>query len=142
DGHPRDRAGGGDHVLAIAAVVGDAGGLAAHAGEELATAAVVTIAAIAAVPPDADPLAPLPSRGAGADRVDHTRPPVAGNPRVWNTREKALPSDRIAVADAAREDLDPHRSGSRLRDRPFHDLQWAFRARNLHHTHGRHDFSF
>src|SRR5262249_2791483 len=98
-GHARDCARGGDQGLAVAAVVGDAGGLPAHAREELAAAAMVTIAAIATVPPDSDPLAWLPSGDTGADRFDHSGHFVAGNSRVLNTREKALFRHRIAVAD-------------------------------------------
>ena len=140
-GHQRDRAGGGDQVLAVAAVIGDAGDLAAHAGEELPAAAVVAIAAVAAVPPDADPLARLPSGDAGADRVDHPGHLMAGDPRVLNSREEPLLGDRIAVADAAGLHLDPHRSGARLRDRPFNDLKGPIRAGDLHDTHRRHGSS-
>jgi hypothetical protein len=85
--HPRHSSGGGDHVLSVAAVDRDPGGLAAHAGEELAAAAVITIAAIAAVPPYTNALTWLPSGGVGPDRVDHTRHLVAGNTRVLNTRK-------------------------------------------------------
>src|SRR5262249_54063252 len=99
------------------------------------------IAAIAAVPPHADPLAPLPSGDAGADRVDHTGHLMAGNSRVLNTREKALLRDRIAVADAAREDLDPHRSGARFGDGPFNNFERFIGATDLHHTHSRHEIS-
>ena len=140
-GHERDRAGGGDHVLAVAAVIRDAGDLAAHAGEELAAAAVVAIPAIAAVPADAHPLARLPAGDAGADRVDHPGHLMAGNPRVLNSREQPLLRERIAVADAASLHLDPHRPGTRLRDRPLHDLKRALRAGDLRNTHHRHGLS-
>src|SRR5262249_48353572 len=96
------------------------------------------IATIPAAPPDSDPLARLPTGNVGADRVDHTGHLVAGNPRVLNTREKPLLSHRIAVADAAREDLNPDRSGSRLGYSPFHDFKSSVGARDLHHTHSRH----
>src|SRR5262249_47216139 len=56
-GHECDGTGGGDHVLGVAAVVGDARNLAADAGEELTAATVVAIAAIAPVPADAHQLA-------------------------------------------------------------------------------------
>jgi hypothetical protein len=69
---------------------------------------VVALSAIAAVPPDPDPLARLPSSDVGADRVDHAGHLMAGNPRVLNTREKALFRHRIAVADAASLHLDSH----------------------------------
>ena len=134
----RDRAGGGDHVLAVAAVVGDAGDLAAHAGEELPAAAGVAIAAVAAVPADAHPLARLPSGDAGADRVDHPGHLMAGDARVLDSREEPLLGDRIAVADAAGLHPDPHRPGTRLRDRPLDDLEGAVGAGDLRDTHHRH----
>src|SRR5262249_55932058 len=98
-----------------------------------------TIAAIATVPPDSDPLAWLPSGDTGADRFDHSGHFVAGNSRVLNTREKALFRHRIAVADAASDDLDPDRSGARFGDRAFHDFEWPFGASDLHYTHLCHE---
>src|SRR5262249_479958 len=116
----------------------DARDLAAHAGEELPAAAGVAIPAVAAVPPDADPLARLPPGDAGADRVDHPGNLMAGDLRVLKPRETTLLGDRIAVADAAGLHLDPHRPGGRLRYLPLDDLKRAFRAGDLRDTHHRH----
>src|SRR5262249_32940766 len=115
--------------------------LAAHAGEEVAATAVVAVAAMAAVPPDADGLARLPAGGAGADLVDDAGDLVAWDPGVLETRKPALLDERIAVADAAGADLDPHGAGAGLGDRPLDDLEGAFRAGNLRDAHRRHDSS-
>src|SRR5262249_24400658 len=120
------------------AVIRDAGDLAAHAGGELPAAAVPAIPAIAAVPPDADPLARLPPGDAGADRVDHPGHLMAGDPRGVKSRETALFGELIAVAAAAGLRPDPHRRGGRLRDLPLNDLKRAFRAGDLRDTHHRH----
>jgi hypothetical protein len=136
--HQGDRARGCDHVFAVPAVIRDARGLAAHAGEKRTAAAVVAIPAIAAVPPDADAPSRLPSGHAGADRVDHPGHLMAGNPRVLNSWEKAFFRHRIAVADAACFHLKPHGSRARLWYWPFNDLKGPIRARDLYNTHGRH----
>ena len=137
--HPRHRARRGDQVLRVAAVIGDPGDLAGHAGEELAPAAGVAMPAIAAVPADAHALAGLPVGDAGADRIDHPGHFMTGDAGVAELPDKSLLGERIAVADAACQDLDPHRRGTRFGDRPFHDFKGSVRARDLCRTHGSHD---
>src|SRR5262249_30151086 len=88
--HPRDGAGRGDQVLAVAAVLGESRDPAGHAGEELAAAAGVALPAVAAVPADADALAGLPAGDAGADRIDHPGHLVTGDAGILNSREGPL----------------------------------------------------
>src|SRR5262249_34216587 len=118
------------------------GNLAAHAGEELAAAAVVARPAIASVPAHTHLLARLPSGNTRADGIDDTGHFMAGNPRVLQAWRSPLLRERIAVADAASLHPDPYRPGTRLRDRPFHDLEGSFRARDLRDTHHPHVPSF
>src|SRR5262249_45923827 len=80
--HPRHRAHGGDQVLSIAAVKSDPGDLTGDAGKELAAATVVTMSAIAAVPADTYPLARLPARDAGSDRIDYPGHLMAWDPGI------------------------------------------------------------
>lgn len=136
--HERNCTGGGDQELPIAAVIRDAGDLTAHAGEELSTATVIAIPAIAAIPADSHLLARLPSCDTGAERIDHPGHFMAGNPGVLKSWENPLFRDRIAVADAASLHLTPHQPGDWLRDGTFHDLEGAFGAGDLsdpHHGH-------
>src|SRR6266571_251370 len=71
--HPRHGAGGGDQVLSVTTVVGDAGHLTGHTREEVSAPAVVAASVVPAVPPHAGRLSLLPSDHAGADRVDRPR---------------------------------------------------------------------
>jgi hypothetical protein len=91
--------------------------------------------AIAAVPADAHPLAGLPVGDARPNPIDHSGHFVTGDPGVLKSRIRSFPGEGIAVADAAREDLDPDRSGARFGYRPFNDFKGPVWARNLHHTH-------
>src|SRR5262249_6565185 len=129
---------GGDQVFAIAAVVRKAGDLAPHAGEELAAAAGIAPTAVAAVPADAHLLARLPARDAGAHLVNDSRHLVAGDTRGLDAPGEALLDERVPVADAAGPHPDAHRARAGLRDGPFHDVERAFRARDLRNTHGGH----
>ncbi len=138
--HERNRACRRDHVLAIAAVVRDAGDLPAHAGEEIAAAALVAIAAVAAVPTHAHSLPWFPAGHTGADRVDHSGHFVTGDTRVLNPRDAPLFRDRIAMANAAGVDLDPHPAGTWLRDGTLHDIKRSARAGNLGNAHHGHVF--
>jgi hypothetical protein len=107
-----------------------------HAGEEVAAAARVATAAIAAVPSHPDALAGLPSLDAGADRVDHSGHLVPGNTRVLEPRKGSFLDERIAVTDAAHLDPDAHRPGSRLGDRSLGDLERPVGSGDLDHAHG------
>ena len=78
-GHQRERGRRGDHVVGVAAVERDAGHLdSGLAGEEIAAAAGVAVAAVPRVPADADALAGLPARrdvlAHGVDHADHFVP--------------------------------------------------------------------
>src|SRR5207249_446036 len=55
------------------------------------------------------------------------------------SRISSFLGERVAVADAAREYLDSDRSGARFGYRPFHDFKGSVWARDLHHTHRRHE---
>ena len=95
-GHPRERGRGGDHVVGVAAVERDAGDLhAGLAGEEVAAAAVVAVAAVPGVPADADALAGLPPRrdvlAHGVDHADHL---VARDAREGDAGPVALLGER------------------------------------------------
>src|SRR5262249_32790047 len=139
--HPGDRAGGGDHVLGVAAVKGDARHWTRNAGEEVSAAAGVAMPAVAAVPADAHALAGLPVGAPGAARADHPGHLMPGHTRVLDSGVRPLLEVRIAVADAARLHLDPPPSGLRLRHRPLDDFKGPFGARDLHGTHRSHDYS-
>src|SRR2546423_1694582 len=130
-----------DHVIGVAAVVGDAGDLPPLAGEEVAAAARLTVPAVAAVPADADTLPLGPVRDARADRVNDSRDFMSRHARVLNARIAALFRQRVAVADAAGLDLDAHLSGNRLRDFALDEFKRAVRLTDLHDTHLRHSSS-
>ena len=68
-----------DHVVGVAAVVGDARDLAVLAADHVAAPAGVAVAAVAAEPADADPLADLPGDDALADGLDAPGDLVAGH---------------------------------------------------------------
>src|SRR5262249_3541513 len=98
------------------------------------------MSAIAAVPADTHALANLPAGETSRDRLDSSGHLVTGNTRVLNAREQSLFGDRIAMTDAARQHLDPHRSSLRFRYRPFDDFKRTLGTRDLCNTHGRHGF--
>jgi hypothetical protein len=139
--HPRDRAGGRDHVLRVSAVEAEARDLTGHAGKEVATSALVAMPAISTVPPNAHALARRESGDARANHIDHSGHLMARDPRVLNTRESPLFDERIAVADAARVYFDSYRPGDRLWYLPFDDLKGTIGPRNLHNAHRRHGCS-
>ncbi len=101
-GHQSQSADGREHVFGVAAIARDAGDVGGSlAGEELAAAAVVAIAAESAVPADADALSGFPSRDAGTNRIDHADDFVSGNAWILDTGEEAVLRHGIAVANAA-----------------------------------------
>src|SRR5262245_55386694 len=118
-GHECNCTGWGKHVFGISAVVGDTRCLGAHASEDLSAAAMVTIAAVAAVPSHADALARLPGGDSGPDRVDHSGHFVTWNAWILNARKEALFGDGIAMADTASLHLDSDGAGDWLRDGPL-----------------------
>ena len=107
---------------------------AAPAGGATGTAGTAPTA-VSAVPPHPDALAHGPPRHARSDGVNG-----AGNlmPRyawILNPGPETLLHQRIAVADAARRHLDPHRSRPRRRNRPLDKLKPLLRSRDLCHAH-------
>src|SRR5262249_37050606 len=109
------------------------------AGEVVAAAAGVAVAAVPGVPADADALADLPARGDvlahGVQHADHLVPRDA---REGDPGPRAFLGERVAVADAAGLHLDPHRAGPRVGDRALDELQRAAGAGNLYRAHVRH----
>ena len=114
-----------DDVLGVAAVVADAGDLRLLAVEEEALAARVAHEAVAAVPADADAVARLPLRHLGAHRVDAPGDFVAGDARQREPGKRPPLHERVAVADAARLDLDADLRGTRFRDLALDHLERA-----------------
>src|SRR5262249_46314879 len=139
-GHPCEGRRGGDQVVGVAAVERDASHLRAGlAGEEVAAVAVVAGEAVPGVPTDADALAGLPTlRDALARGVDHTDQLVARDAREGDAGPVALLGHRVAVADAAGLNLDPHGPWSRVGDRALDELEGPAGARDLGDTHRGH----
>src|SRR5208337_2752650 len=115
-GRMRDRGGPSHHVRGVAAVPGDAADLGhCFAGEGRVAPAMPAIAAGAAKPSDAGPVADLEALDAKAERVDDPHDLVPGHARVLDKREQLLDGHGIAVADAAGDDPDAKLLGPRLR---------------------------
>src|SRR5262249_20332744 len=113
----------------------DARRLRAHTGEEFSVAAMITIAAVAAVPSHADALAQLPRGDSGPNRVDHSGHFVPWNARVLNTGKEPFLGEGITVANAAGLNLYPHGPWSRVGDRALDELEGPAGARDLGDTH-------
>ena len=137
----RERVRGRDHVVGIAAVVGDAGDAEFPAGDEVAAAAAVAMAAVAAVPAHADPLFRPPRLGPGSERVDAAGDLVARHPRVADARKAALLRERIAVADTAGLHPDPDLAVPRARHLPLDQLERRSRRGDLDNPHAGHGAS-
>src|SRR5262249_27357070 len=109
-------------------------------GDEVAAAAAVAMAAMAAIPADAHPLARPPRLGPITQGVDHTGDLVPRADRIADAREQALDREDIAVADTAGLDAHPGLPGARLRDPALDDLERSFGLTDLGGPHGRHCF--
>src|SRR5206468_7324592 len=83
-----------DHVLGIAAVIGDAGdrreGL---AGEEIAAAAGIAVVAVSAVPADSHSLSGRPPGYTGPNSIHDAGDLVPGNARVSDQRKCPIPDE-------------------------------------------------
>ena len=90
-GNEGEGVGGGDDVVGVAAVVGDAGDLGVLAEDEVAAAAGLAVVAVAAMPAEADALAGLEDGDIGADGVDDSGDFVAG------ARGYAMPGKRPSL---------------------------------------------
>src|SRR4051812_18162566 len=110
-------------MVGIPTVIGNAGNLAADAGDKVAAAAGFAIVAMATIPADADPLADLLFRYSFAHRVDQPDHLMAGNARIFDAGEQAQLGDRIAVAYATGLDLDADMCRRRLRDVALDQLE-------------------
>ena len=131
-GHQRQRADGREHILGVAAIARDAGNLGGSlAGEEIAAAAVIAIAAESAVPADAHSLSGFPARDVGTNRIDHADHFVSGNARILDARKETVLRHRIAVADATSLDLDSHKAGAGLGNVAFDNFQGTARRGRL-----------
>ena len=139
-GHPRERRDRRDHVLAVAAVVRDAGDRRPRdAGEELAAPARIAPPAIAAVPADADALADRPPFDVGPDRIDAADHLVPRHARQRDARKRGQLREGIAVADSARVDRDTHGVSRGLRALALDELERTVGSRDLRDAHGRHE---
>src|SRR5205814_10324736 len=103
--------------------------------EEESLAAGIADEAVAAVPADTCPVAPLPLRHVGADLVDPSGDLVAGNARQLETRLGPHPDQRVAVTDAARFHLDADLVRRRLRQPALDELEGTAGFRHLHRSH-------
>ena len=127
-----------DHVVGVASIISYAGDLPPLAGKKITASARLAVPAVSAVPTDADPLALGPADDAGADRIDDSGDLMSRNSRVLNTREGPFLGQRVAMADAARLDLDAYPPGGRLRNLSFDKLKGTIRLSNMHDAHLRH----
>src|SRR5205807_5307519 len=98
-GHPRQGLDRRDHELLVAAVVADATDLEVRAGPEVAPPARRTGAVLPAVPADANALALLPRRHAGAHLIDDTVNLVSGHSCIVYAGDDASFRHDVAVSD-------------------------------------------
>ena len=105
------------------------------AADEVAAAARLAVAAVAAEPADADALAGLPALDALADRVDDAGDLVAGDEREGDAREAALLGEHVAVADAAGLDPDEDLAAAGLGHLALDQLEVAALLGHLHRSH-------
>ena len=123
--HPRQRPDTADEVIRVAAVGGHARDRLVLTVDQVAAPARVAVAAVAAEPADADPLADVPPAHAVADRVDDTCDFVSGYNRKRHAGEVPVLRVRVAVADTAGLHLDANFPWSRLRSLPLVQLERA-----------------
>jgi hypothetical protein len=86
------------------------------ASEEVATPAVVAIAAESAIPADTDSLPDLPSRNVGADGIDHADDFVSRNARILDAGEEPVLRYGIAMANTASLDFDSNEARAWIGD--------------------------
>ena len=123
-GDLRERLGGSDHVIGVAAVVGDARHLGGDAtGDEITAPTGITVAAMSAMPADPDALSRGPSGHVCADRIDDAGDFVPGHARILDAGEEPFLCVHVTVADAAGLNLDSYRSDARLRNLALDELE-------------------
>src|SRR5207237_126393 len=115
----------GDHVLGIAAVIGDPGDLASLAGKEVTAAAVIAMPAVAAIPADTHPLASLPTRYVSTDGINHAGYFVPRNARVGDAGILSFKCERVRVTDPACRDANPDPAGRGHCQFPLDEFQLA-----------------
>src|SRR5262245_52699953 len=92
---------------------------------------------MSAVPTDPDPLARLPKRNIGTDRVDSSRDFMSWHPWIFESGGPVTFFDEhIAVADAAGFHLDANLVMLWLGDGALADFKVSPRLRDLHDFHG------
>ena len=106
------------------------------AEDEIATPARVTLKTVAAVPSHSHPLAGLPQRNVGADRVDAPGNFVARHSRILNSRPEPFLYECVAVADTAGFHLEAHLPASRLWSWALDDFKSSSWLADLYGFHG------
>src|SRR5262245_3721632 len=97
--------------------------------------AIVTVAAVAAMPTHADAFAGLPPADVVRNRVNYTDHLVPGNSRIHYPWKAAFTRQAVAVTNAACLNLDAHCPRSHIGNVPFRQLQGTFGRRYLNYTH-------
>src|SRR5262249_16441516 len=111
------------HVLGIAPIASKASDLLPLAIDEIAFPATITGETVSAVPAHADALAVLPGGDTGANLVDAPHYLMTGDAGVRDAGPETVLDQVIAVANAARFDLDADLIRSRLGKRPLHRFE-------------------
>jgi hypothetical protein len=124
----RNRFGGSNHVLGIAAIEADPGDLRRLAINKVAAPAWIALETVTAVPTNADTLAWSPKRHVWADRVNATGYFVPRDAWVLNSRPMPFFYRHIAVANAAGLDLNTHLPAARLRYRALNHFEISSRS--------------
>ena len=127
-----------DHVFLVTAIVAEGRDLFVLAVDEIAPPARVADEAMTAMPADAHALARLPVGDVGADRVDAPGDFVSGHSRILQAGPVAFLHDRIAVADAARLNLDADLIAGGLGNIAFDKFKIAAGLADLDGFHARH----
>jgi hypothetical protein len=87
------------------------------------------------MPANADTLARFPLRDARSHGIDNSDSLMPWHSRVLHARPKAFLDRRIAMADAASLESDPHPVRFRLRNGAFHEFKRPARTGNLRDAH-------
>jgi hypothetical protein len=90
------------------------------------------------MPADADALAGFELCHACAHGIENADDFVAGHTRILDAGHMTFLCERIAMADAAGLDFDPHLAGTRLGNFAFNDFKRPAGTGNLDSTHFRH----
>jgi hypothetical protein len=126
-------------VFGIPAIEGNSGYFQIDlAGEEIAAATGIAVAAVTAVPPDAYALSRLPLSNPGAHGIDRPDDFVTWYPRILKSGPVPILDQRIAVTNATRFDLHPNPSFPRLGNFALDNFQRSTRSRDLRNTHRCH----